>query len=376
MRTPLYDEHCRLGAKMVDFAGWEMPLYYSGIADETLAVRSAAGVFDLSHMGELVVSGPSALDVIQYLTTNDASKLEVGQAQYSLICNEDGGVLDDLIVYRMDADAYMLVVNAANTESDAGWVADHKVPGTDANDQSLGTAIVAVQGPASVPILSRLTSFDVGSLGRFRGQPGDIETVDCWVARTGYTGEDGFELYCDSAAAVQLWQAVLQASGQFGARPTGLGARDVLRLEAGYPLYGHELTDTTSPIDARLSWVVESGKGNFIGREAILRAKEAGAKRLLIGLEATQKCIPRHGYRVQAADTDVGWVTSGTFSPTLRKAIAMAYVSREWCQMGTELDVVIRDSRCKCRVVPLPFYRGGAAVHCSMPIRRGTSGAS
>lgn len=376
MRTPLYDEHRRLGARMTSFAGWEMPVYYSGIADETLAVRSAAGIFDLSHMGELLVSGPAALDSIQYLTTNDASRLDIGQAQYSLMCSGNGGVLDDLIVYRLGKHSYMLVVNAANTDSDACWIMRNKVGETQLKDESRTTASIAVQGPAAAAILSSAVSFDIDSLGRFRVQCGDVRGIRCRIARTGYTGEDGFELYCSWTEAVALWRAIVEVGGRLGARPIGLGARDVLRLEAGYPLYGYELTNSITPVDARLLWVVQFDKGDFLGKQAILTARESGPQKLLIGLEAIGKCVPRHGYNVRAAEDEVGRVTSGTFSPTLGKAIAMAYVCPEYSQTGRELDVVIRGKPCKCRIVPTPFYRPLEAAHPGKPTRRRARSAS
>lgn len=355
MRTPLHDEHLRLGAKITEFAGWEMPLYYSSIVREVGAVRSAVGIFDLSHMGELMISGPKALDLVQLVTTNDASTLTVGDAQYSLMCDENGGIIDDLIVYRLDTHSYMLVVNAGNTHSDFQWAQEHNLAGALCENHTDKVGLVAVQGPASQGVLQPLTDLDLTALRRFTVKRGRVGDVDAWIARTGYTGEDGFELYCSSLDSLSLWRLVLEAGRAFGAEPTGLGARDVLRIEAGYPLYGHELTRTRSPVDARLLWVVKLAKGEFLGRQAISQAKERGPKQLLVGLMAEERCIPRRGHEVGVNGTHVGRVTSGTFSPTLGKGIAMAYIEPEYEEDGTEVSVEIRGKSCVCRVVPIPF---------------------
>jgi len=363
MRTPLYEEHKRLGAKMTVFAGWEMPLYYSGIAEETLAVRSAAGLFDLSHMGEITLSGPSALDSIQYLTTNNAARLGVGQAQYTLLCNGNGGVLDDLIVYRIEEDSYLMVVNASNAESDFAWVGGHAFDDTEVRNASREKAIIALQGPGSARILSELAWFDLESVRRFHVLPGEVAGVQCLVARTGYTGEDGFELMCGWDDAARLWSSLLDAGQAYGIAAAGLGARDVLRLEAAYSLYGHELTEDTSPVDARLMWVVDIEKGDFLGRDPIRAARDAGPKRLLTGLEAMERCVPRHGYAVRADGAEIGRITSGTFSPTLRKAIALAYVEPDIAVPDVEVDIIVRDKACRARVVRTPFYKSGNLPH-------------
>ena len=377
MRTQLYDEHLRLGAKMTEFAGWEMPLQYAGIAHEVEVVRTKVGLFDISHMGEFVISGPNALDLVQYVTTNDASALEVGKAQYTLMCDENGGVIDDLIVYRTGEEDYLLVVNASNVETDYEWIAAHNTFGCDLLNIS-DAALVAVQGPLAELLLEPLAEFDATALGRFHIAITEVAGVECFVARTGYTGEDGFEVLCTASEANALWNALLESGKPLGAEPIGLGARDVLRLEAAYSLHGHELTRETSPVAARLMWVVEPAKGDFIGRDAILRAKETGEKRTLVGIEAIDRCIPRHGCDVVtlnsiqgpsgmlnqvqhdaqvAHDAVVGTVTSGTFSPTLGKGIALAYIDKECSAVGTEVDVVMGARTCACRVVPTPFYR-------------------
>ena len=357
MRTALYDEHLRLRAKMTQFAGWEMPLYYSGIVREVEAVRSTAGIFDLSHMGEFMVSGPRALDLIQLVTTNDASRLEIGEAQYTLMCNENGGVIDDLIVYRLESDLYMLVVNASNTESDFRWIQAHNSMDADLQDRSLETGLVAVQGPSAVELLQPAVNVDLAGIRRFTIKEGRVGDAVAWVARTGYTGEDGFELYCSSSDCLGIWRRVMARSEEFRAEAAGLGARDVLRLEAGYPLYGNELTFETTPVEARLMWAVKLDKGEFIGRQAILKASEEGPDQLLIGLVSVDRCIPRHEQAVTANGIAIGVVTSGTYSPILGKGIAMAYVEPDYAVEGAEVDVQIRDKPCPFHVVRLPFYR-------------------
>lgn len=357
MRTPLYDEHLKLGARMTEFAGWEMPLQYTGIAHEVSVVRSAVGLFDISHMGEFIVSGPHALDLIQYIITNDASALEVGAAQYTLMCDQSGGPIDDLIVYRIGDDEYLVIVNASNEKSDYEWITSHNPFGARISNQSAFNALIAVQGPRAEDLVARLAAFNVRGLSRFHIRDGIVAGLDCRLARTGYTGEDGFEVLCSVTDAVKLWMALIDAGAPMGVEAIGLGARDVLRLEAAYPLYGHELTRETSPVAARLMWVVKPDKGDFVGRSAILGAKKKGTDRTLVGLEAIDRCIPRHGCDIVSHDTNVGSVTSGTFSPTLNKAIALAYVDRELAQVGTDLSVVTGGRTCACRVAPTPFYR-------------------
>lgn len=362
MRTPLYEEHVKLGAKMTEFAGWEMPLQYAGIAHEVEVVRTKVGLFDISHMGEFVICGPNALSLVQHVTTNDASTLDVGAAQYSLLCDESGGVVDDLILYRTDEWAYIPVVNAANADSDFAWIESHNSVDAGLRRWS-GVTSVAVQGPMAECLVDLVADhLDVRSLARFGVAEATIADSRCRVARTGYTGEDGFEIstyYCESP---DLWVSLLEAGKPFGAEPCGLGARDVLRLEAAYPLYGHELTRETTPVAARLMWVVKPEKGDFIGRDAILRAKQGGEPRTLVGLEAVDRCIPRHGSDVVILkqvqhDAIVGSITSGTFSPTLGKAIALAYIDREFSAVGTEVGVITGGRTCRCRVVPTPFYK-------------------
>jgi len=358
-RTPLLEEHARLGAKLVEFAGWEMPLYYAGIVREVEVVRSAAGVFDVSHMGELIVRGAGALDLVQYVTTNDASSLEVGKAQYTLLCDDEGGVIDDLIVLRLEEDEYLLVVNASNTEADREWIRGHNRFRAELRDLSGERAIIALQGPASQGILRRFVESDLTTLRKMHAIHERVGEVDAWISRSGYTGEDGFELFCASSDAVALWRLILEDGA---ARPAGLGARDVLRIEAGLPLYGHELTRGTTPVDARLMWVVHLDKGEFLGRRALLDARERGPDRTLVGLSAEGRCIPREGHIVSADGAPVGHVTSGTYSPTLEKSIAMAYVHPEKAEVGLRVEVDVRGRPCPCRIVSMPFYKAAKAV--------------
>lgn len=365
-RTQLYEEHQRLGAKIVEFAGWEMPLYYSGIVREVETVRASVGVFDLSHMGELVVSGPEALDLVQFVTTNDARKLDVGRAQYTLLCDEDGGVVDDLIVSRLDAEEYMLVVNASNTDADFLWIQQHNRFHAECRNWSDDTGIVAIQGPASQELLQPHVPFDLGTLRKMSVKRDRVGDSDAWVSRTGYTGEDGFELLCAASDCPALWRLILEAGQSLAVRPVGLGARDVLRMEAGYPLYGHELTRETSPVDARLLWAVQLDKGDFLGRQAMLRALEEGPRQVLVGLEAEDRCIPRHAQEVYAEGVPAGWITSGTFSPTVGRGIAMAYVKPDCAEVGTRVQVDVRGKMCNCQIVNTPFHKSEKRVSAAI----------
>lgn len=356
MKTPLYEEHRRLGAKMTEFAGWEMPLYYSGVIREVTAVRTSAGIFDLSHMGEIFVSGPHALEFLQVLTTNDLSKLQVGKAQYTLLCSETGGIIDDLVIYRLSPDEYMLVVNASNTETDLQWINQRNRYDAEVHDRSLETGLIAVQGPKSQDLFQPLISSDLSKLPRFGVEEGVVGDIRCLIARTGYTGEDGFELYCRASDCVALWRLLMDSSEQYEALSAGLAARDVLRLEAGYPLYGNELTLDTTPVDAGLMWVVKLDKGDFIGKEAIQEAMKRGPRRKLVGLEALDRCVPRHDYEIQANGINIGRITSGTFSPALGKGIAMAYVDPKFAVEGTMVEMPLRGKECKLRMRSTRFY--------------------
>jgi len=370
-RTPLCDRLKELGGKWVDFAGWDMPVQFSGIIDEHNAVRSKVGLFDLSHMGELEVHADNpqeALDFVGLLVSNDVSKLQVGQAMYTVVCNPHGNILDDIIVYRFPTHV-MLVVNASNRDKMHAWFRMKAPKGVTVTDHSDHIALIAIQGPLAEEVLKPLASIDVTQLryyhfdGEWRTQRPRVTVADipCIISRTGYTGEDGFELYVAGDRAVDLYNAVYQAAQAHGGIPIGLGARDTLRLEAKYALYGNELDEQTNPLMAGLSWVVKLDKGEFTGREALQKIKQEGTKRVLVGLQMEDRGVPRHGFEVQRDGQAVGVVTSGTFSPTLKQAIALAYVDKNEAKLnaiGTELDIMIRNSPCKAKVVKTPFYRG------------------
>jgi aminomethyltransferase len=357
--TPLLDRHRALGARVVEFGGWLMPLQYSGILQEHRAVREQAGLFDLSHMGELFLEGPDAGAALAAALVTDPPSLKVGRAHYSMICEADGGVIDDLIVYRLGDERFLVVANAGNSQVVSDTLAE-RLAGFRAilDDRSLATALVAVQGPRSPGILAPLTDVDLGSLKYYAIAEGNVAGIPALVARTGYTGEDGFEVFVDVRRAGELWDALFEAGRPDGLVPVGLGARDTLRLEAGMPLYGDELDRTTTPFDAGLGRVVKLEKpGDFVGRAALERVAREGARRRLVGLVVKGRGIARHGYAVQAGDRRTGVVTSGTQSPTLGVPIAMAYVAPADGEVGTVLDVVIRDQRVSSEVVPLPFYK-------------------
>ncbi|HEY1268252.1 MAG TPA: glycine cleavage system aminomethyltransferase GcvT [Candidatus Binatia bacterium] len=356
-RTPLYHVHRRLGAKMVEFAGWEMPVQYSGVIDEHLAVRSRAGLFDVSHMGEVEVLGAGGFDYCQKLTPNDLARAKPGQAQYNLLLNEQGGAVDDIVVYPLKPGAIFICVNASNTDKDFEWIRSHAPSDVPVENTSARYAQLALQGPAAEKILQPLTPTPLKDVKSFYFFFGDVAGIRSLVARTGYTGEDGFELFCEAEDAEKLWNALLDAGANDGLQPAGLGARDTLRLERALALYGHELDDTTTPLEAGLDWVVKFSKAEFLGRDALLRQKEKGVQRKLVGLELIDPGIARSRYPVFAGGERTGEVTSGTKSPTLGKAVAMAYVGSGHAAPGTEVEVEIRERRARARVVPLPFYR-------------------
>ncbi len=356
--TPLVERHEALGARLVDFAGWRMPVQYTGILDEHRAVRERAGLFDLSHMGELFVDGPDAGDALAGAVTTDPRTLAVGRAQYSMICAPDGGILDDLIVYRLAPDRFLVVANASNaavvSDALAERFAERKAI---LDDRSLATALVAVQGPAALGLLGPLTDLDLDAIRYYGIAEGAVAGIPALVARTGYTGEDGFEVFVEAAAGPALWDAIMNAGRPAGLVPVGLGARDTLRLEAGMPLYGNELDRATTPYEAGLGRVVKLAKeGDFVGRDALAKAAEEEPRRRLVGLVVRGRGIARHGHPVWAGERRSGAVTSGTMSPTLNVPIAMAYVAPGDAAPGTMLDVEIRDARAAAEVVPLPFY--------------------
>jgi aminomethyltransferase len=359
LQTPLHDWHAARGARIVDFAGWRMPVQYMSIVDEHRAVRNAAGVFDIAHMGRIIFTGPDACALLDRLLTNDVTKLDVGQIRYSLVCNEQGGILDDVLVYRFP-ERYLLVVNASNREKVLAWIEGHR-GGFDAHvaDQTRERFMLALQGPKSIEILNPLVDADVSSLKYYQGTETTVCGVAATVSRTGYTGEDGFEVIVPAENAVAVWQSIFGAGQSLGLLPAGLGCRDTLRLEAAMPLYGHEMDETVDPFTAGLGFGVKLQVGDFIGREALLAKKAAAPARKRIGLELEGKRIAREGAELFAGGNRVGEVTSGTFSPTLERSIAMGYLPPEFCEPGTGVEVDIRGKRVPAKVVPLPFYRRG-----------------
>jgi aminomethyltransferase len=355
-RTPLYAAHQALGARFVDFGGWEMPVQYTSILDEHQAVRQRAGLFDVSHMGEIELRGRHALAVAQELTVNDLGRVHDGQAQYSLLCRPSGGVVDDIMVHRVSSERVLLCVNASNTAKDFAWIADNR-NGAEVIDRSAEFALLALQGPRATEILTGLTSLPLSKIAPFAFAEGKVGARQALVAHTGYTGEDGWEIYCAPGDAPALWDILLEAGRRFDIRPAGLGARDTLRLERALPLYGHELTDETTPLEAGLGWVVRFTKPSFIGRDALRQQRERGLTRRLVGLELTAPGIPRQGYPIVHDGGAVGTVTSGTKSPTLGKAIGLGYVASTLGAVGTQLGVDIRGRVVGARVVHLPFYK-------------------
>ena len=362
LRTPLHAEHVALGAKLVPFAGWEMPVQYpSGITAEHQAVRRGAGLFDVSHMGEIEVRGARADDFVQYVTTNDISKVAVGQAQYTALLQEDGTLLDDLLVYRFP-DFWMLVVNASNRARDLAWLERHAAEfGVELRDRTDEIALLALQGPRAAAILAPLTDVDLEALRYYHFAEGHIDGVPALVSRTGYTGEDGFELYVPAEHAAALWRRLLEVGAPEGIAPAGLGARDSLRVEMGYGLYGNDMDERRTPLEAGLGWIVKWDKGDFIGREALVRQKEAGVRDRLAGFKLEQRGFPRPGYEVRVGGEPAGTVTSGIVSPSLGEGIGLAYVPVEAAKPGTAIEVVIRDRPVAAQIVRPPFYTGGSA---------------
>jgi aminomethyltransferase len=357
-RTPLWTVHKALGAKMIPFGGWEMPVEYTEIAKEHTAVRTAAGLFDVSHMGELEVRGPEALELIQHLTTNDASKLVDGQAQYSAMGYPHGAIVDDLLVYRHDAEHFMLVVNAANIAKDFEWITSHNRLDAGVENISDDIALLALQGPKAADILQPLTDLQLNGLAYYHFARGKVLNTDAIVSRTGYTGEDGFELYIPSGQSEPVWNGIVEAGAPFGLLPAGLGARNTLRLEARYLLYGHDMDGTTTALEAGLGWIVKFEKADFIGRDALLKQKQEGVKRRLVGFEMTGKDIARDHYPVFVHGREAGHVTSGAPSITLKKNIGLAYLPAEHASIGTTFHVAVRSNKlAEARVVRTPFYK-------------------
>ncbi|MBI4472440.1 MAG: glycine cleavage system aminomethyltransferase GcvT [Acidobacteria bacterium] len=356
-RTALYSVHKRLGARLIPFGGWEMPVEYSGIAKEHTAVRTAAGLFDVSHMGEFEVRGAEALALLQFVTSNDARKLVDGQAQYSAMAYPEGTVVDDLLVYRHASDHFLLVVNAANIEKDFEWIRSHNRFDATVENVSDATSLLALQGPKAIDILRPLTTINLDSIDYYHFARGKVLEADAIVSRTGYTGEDGFEIYFSPNHAETLWSAILENGNKFGLVPAGLGARNTLRLEARLPLYGNDMDHTTTLLEAGLAWIVKFEKGGFIGRESLLKQKQEGVKRKLIGFEILGRDIARDHYPVFINDREVGHVTSGSPSITLKKNIGLAYLPVEHASVGTKFQVSVRGRMCDAQIVPTPFYK-------------------
>jgi aminomethyltransferase len=356
--TALTDVHIKAGAKMVPFAGYNMPVQYVGINAEHETVRKAVGVFDVSHMGEFILKGDNALDLIQRVTSNDAAKLYDGKVQYSCLPNEDGGIVDDLLVYRIDEKTYMLVVNASNIDKDWDWISRYNTSGVDMKNISDRTSLLAIQGPKAAEALQSLTDVDLVSMEYYTFKKGTFAGVDnVLISATGYTGAGGFEIYFDNQYAEQIWNAIFKAGEPFGIKPIGLGARDTLRLEMGFCLYGNDIDDTTSPLEAGLGWVTKFNK-EFINAEALQQQKQAGVSKKLVGFEMIDRGIPRHDYPIVDADGNtIGKVTSGTQSPSLQKAIGMGYVDNAFAKEGTEIFISIRDNKIKAKIVKPPFYK-------------------
>ncbi len=361
-RTPLYNVHLESGAKLTGFAGYEMPVSYRGVIAEHKAVRSRCGLFDVSHMGEVEVFGTEALDAVGYVTVNDATRLVDGKSQYTLICNERGGVIDDTLLYRFSADRFLFCVNASNKDSVLDWLKGKLASytsrgGVELRDLSDETALLALQGPRAVEVLGRVTSAGLAAVRPFSFIEADCAGVEAIFSRTGYTGEDGFEIYVKATDAEGLWREIAEAGSESGLEPCGLGARDTLRLEASLPLYGHELGEEITPIEAGLKKFVSFDKGEFIGKEALREANEKGTKRILLGLEMKEAGIPRTGYKVYSKEgQELGVITSGTYSPSLKKAIALAYVESKTAGEADEFFVEIRGTRRKALKARLPFY--------------------
>lgn len=356
--TALTNKHISLGAKMVPFAGYNMPVSYSGLNDEHLTVRNAVGVFDVSHMGEFILKGDKALDLIQSITSNDASVLVDGKAQYSCLPNGKGGIVDDLIVYRIDAKTYLLVVNASNIQKDWDWISKHNTYGVDMKDISDRTSLLAIQGPKAIDTLQKLTDIKLSEIPYYAFAKGKFNGVDnVVISNTGYTGAGGFELYFDNEHAENMWDAIFKAGEEFGIKPIGLGARDTLRLEMGFCLYGNDIDDTTSPLEAGLGWITKFTK-EFTDKAILEKQKLEGLKNKLVGFEMIDRGIPRHDYIITDSNNNkIGKVTSGTQSPSLNKAIGMGYVKVAHSKVDTEIFVQIRDKAIKAKVVKIPFLK-------------------
>ncbi len=357
-QTTLFKIHENLGAKIVPFAGFMMPIQYSSIIAEHKAVRNSVGVFDVSHMGEIFVKGKNALDFVQHVTVNDASKLDIGRVQYSAFCYPDGGIVDDLLVYKLADDKFMLVVNASNKDKDFNWIKENNTFGVELTDCSDDYTLLAIQGPKSLDTLQKICNrtLNLEYYHFFEAKCGGINML---VSRTGYTGELGYELYfkADEQTAMNIWEQIFEAGKEFNIQPVGLGARDSLRLEMGYCLYGNDIDQTTNPLEAGLGWITKLGKENFIGKDALLQVKADGLKRKLVPMISSEKVFPRHGYELSIEGNNVGTITSGTVSPVLEKAIALGYVDSKYVKDGGTVNFVVRGKEIPAAITKLPFVK-------------------
>jgi len=356
-KTALFDRHISLGAKMVSFAGFQMPIQYSSITAEHLAVRTNAGIFDVSHMGQFLLEGVESIDLLQKVTTNDINTLEDGKAQYSCLTNENGGIVDDLIVYRINKDKYFVVVNASNIDKDWKHISKYNTRGVDMINVSDQTSLIAIQGPSAIEILQKITDTVLSDIPYYGFKIGNVaDAHDVIISNTGYTGSGGFEIYLPNEQAGKIWDILLDKGEPFGMLPCGLAARDTLRLEKGFCLYGNDIDDSTSPLEAGLGWITKFNK-NFISKEILLKQKEEGLTRKLVGFEMQEKAIPRHGYQVvNSLGEDIGKVTSGTMSPMKNIGIGLAYISKPYFKVGADVFIRIRNKNVHARVVKLPFF--------------------
>ncbi|MBU0473160.1 MAG: glycine cleavage system aminomethyltransferase GcvT [Bacteroidetes bacterium] len=355
-KTNFYSKHVELGAKLVEFAGYQMPVQYSSIIDEHKAVRNSVGIFDISHMGEVLIKGENAFDFVQYITVNDAAKLSIGRVQYTAMCYEDGGIVDDLLLYMIDENEYMLVINASNIEKDLEWMHKNNKFGAEIINESDEYSLIAVQGPKSKKTLQKICNHAL-DLEYYHFNISNCGNTKVIVSRTGYTGELGYEIYFKGSEeeALKIWDAIFEAGAKYKIQPIGLGARDTLRLEMGFCLYGNDIDETTNPIEAGLDWITKVNKGDFIGREAILAIKTNGVKRKLVAISAEGKIIPRHGYQIFNNGNLIGQVTSGTMSPILEKPIAMGYVENKFSNLDSDVNIQIRNKVLAGKTVALPF---------------------
>ncbi|HWP85547.1 MAG TPA: glycine cleavage system aminomethyltransferase GcvT [Terriglobia bacterium] len=356
-KTALNATHRQMGARMVPFGGWEMPVEYSGIVAEHMAVRTRAGLFDVSHMGRLEVEGAGALALLQKVSSNDVSRLRKGQAQYSALLNDRGGIVDDLLVHKVEEERYLLCINASRREADLDWIRKHNETGATVRDISQQTSQLALQGPRSLAILQPLVDTDLGAVRYYWFVRGTVADTPCWIARTGYTGEDGFEIYLPAGESERLWHKLLEAGRSEGLLPCGLGARNTLRLEAGMLLYGNDMNEQTTPLEVGLGWITKLDKGEFLGREVLAQQKQTGVSRKLAGFCMVDRAIARDGAPVFSQNQEVGRVTSGSYAPYLKKNIGLAWLPAELAQPGKRIEIRIRGALAAAEIVPTPFYR-------------------